>query len=325
MTHVSVSIIRKKKQSGTFVPPDSVLEVNLRDGDFLFVRHDFERTDDGHGYKEGNPPVYGVPRQRLPYFEQKNQNGIPETQMLYGRDPKTGRIYDFTEWSESWQLRAFELLRWAIDNRLEMGEPYEYVRRVNGKLVKTTESDPYARVRYKPYLSDATRDYIPVSLLGIWEDSYSDSVALNDNHAFDDGLADYVQRRNLNAKPMQLKSLLMGGLPVMKLGVDGQYTVIDALDPLQPAPPLDWILRNKKHCIGWGTAADVLNADGSLARLSDGRWKVSMWGKFKAACRMLGIANVGFPYFIFGRGGTNLVPTVRLIRKQIGRYSPYVP
>ena len=309
--------------SSDFVPRDSVLELHPADGDFWFVRHDFERWE--HGYVDGNPPRYGVPRQRMPGFEQPNQNGIPETQMLFGRDPKTGKIYDFTEWSESWQLRSFELLRWAIDDLIPMGEPYDYVIRKNGKWVKTAKDDPYARVRYAPFLTDATRDYIPASLLGVWEDSYSDSVALNDNHAFDDGFADYVQGRNLGAKPMQHKSLLMGGLPVKKLGVDGQHTVIDALDPLLPAPSLDWILQHKKHCIGWGTAADVRNSDGTFAKLPDGRWRVSMWGKFKASCQALGIPPVGFPYFIFGRGGFNRVPTNRLIKKPLGRYRPYVP
>lgn len=53
-----------------FVPRDSVLELDPADGDFWFVRHDYERTE--HGYVDGNPPRYGVPRQRLASLESRD-------------------------------------------------------------------------------------------------------------------------------------------------------------------------------------------------------------------------------------------------------------
>jgi hypothetical protein len=298
-----------------FIPPDQRLRVDFSKGNFFRCRHDFEL--ERNGYRE-KPLKYGTPRQKQPGFEQPNKSGMPETVMMFGRDPSTGRVYDFTHFSKEWQERAKELLDWAIDHRLEEGVPFAYYKRINGKVYPTSADDPFARVKYKPYLSDAQNDYIPFSSLGIWEDSYSDSVALTDNHAFDDGLADWVQMRNLDKALMQHKALLMGGLPVNVLGTNGKYKIIETLDPLQPPPPLEWILEHKPYLIGWGVAADVV-------KLPDGRWVCSMWGKFKAACKELGIPNVGFPYFIFGRGGTNLVLTENLIKMTNEEYTPYVP
>jgi len=283
-----------------FVPKDKNLYIDPAMSDVLFVRHDQERLE--HGYQAGPPEKMGLPRQRVGGFEQPNKSGIPQTQNLEGRDPFTGRDYEFTAWLKSWQERQLELMRWATDDRFEMGEPFAYYKIIAGKEYATTKDDPFARTKYKPFLTDENGKYVPFSYLGFFDDAFCDHVALSDKHAFDNGFRVEVLDRNMNSKQAELKSLVFGGNPVNTLGRDGQYTLFETFDMLQDAPPLDWILKNKSYLISWATCTDVI----------------------KPACRALGMDPVGFPHFVLARGGVSRVLTSRLIKKPLGKWVPYV-
>lgn len=305
MLSLPVIAIYDKKEVG-YMPtpprPDKNLSVDLSAGDWYKVRHDFERYD--HGFRD-NPLKYGLPRQLLPDYEQKKP--MPETEMTWQLPRADGA---FTPFTKAWQFLYYELLEWIIGGRLEKGvKTGRYWQKINGKKVYVNDN-PYARVEYTRY-----------SMMEVWEDMVSDSVALTDQHAFDNGLADYVQGRNLSALPMQIKRLLFGGTVVNRLGVDGKYTVIETLDPTKPPPTLAWILANKPHLIQWTTEIGCLDNQ----KLADGRWVVAMFGKFKPACDYFGFERVGVPYFVLGHGGANLVLTERLMKLTTAEYTPYVP
>lgn len=282
--------------------PDVNLRVDLSAGDWWRVRHDFERHE--HGFRE-TPLKYGKPRQLLGGYEQKEP--MPQTEMTWQLPRSDG---GFTPFTKELQFLYAELLEWAIGGRLPKGEKTgRYWQKINGKKVYVPDS-PYVRVEYTPY-----------SMMAVWEDMFSDSVALTDNHAFDNGFADYVQGRNLNAPPMDIKRLLFGGSVVKKIGVDGKYTVIEALDATKPLPTLQWILDNKPHLIQW---TNEIGCEDNQ-KLPDGRWTVAMFGKFKPACDHYGWERVGVPYFVLGHGGWNLVKTERLMKLDTAKYSAYVP
>jgi|SRR3990172_12146023 len=286
---------------GTYIPKDRGLRVDFSKGDWWRCRHDFERTAFGY-----NPPKYGLPRQRAVqgYSQLKP---MPQTVMTWQLPRSDG---GFTPFTQEWQFRYYELLEWAIDGRLERGERTgRYWKKINGKKV-FGPYDSYSRVEYTPY-----------SMMGVWEDTVSDSVGLTDGHSFDNGLADYVQLLNLSAQPMQIKRLLFGGTALRKMGLSDKYTIFETLDPTQHPPTLQWIIENKPYLIQWTTEIGCLEEQ----KLADGRWVVAMFGKFKPTCDYFGLARVGVPYFIFGRGGTNLVLTEHIIPMETEAYSMYVP
>jgi hypothetical protein len=285
-----------------FPRPDKNLTIGFPLEEAYRVRHDFERFE--HGYTE-SPLRYGKPRQLLGFYEQKKP--MPQTEMTWQLPRSDGA---FTPFTKAWQFLYYELLEWVIGGRLEKGvKTGRYWQKINGKKV-FVQDNPYARVEYTPY-----------SMMEVWEDMVSDSVALTDQHAFDNGLADYVQGRNLSAQPMQIKRLLFGGTVLRKIGVDGQYTMVEALDPRLPPPSLQWILENKPYLIQWTTEIGCYDHQ----RLADGRWVVAMFGKFKPACDHFGWERVGVPYFVLGHGGWNLVKTERLMKLKTEAYTPYVP
>lgn len=290
------------KQPTVFSRPDVGLRISFPLEEAYQVRPDFMRFD--HGYRE-KPLRWGKPRQLLPGYEQKE--AMPQTEMSWQLPRADG---GFTRFTKEWQFLYYELLEWAIHGRLEKGKPTgRYWQKINGKKVFVADN-PYARVEYTPY-----------SMMEVWEDMFSDSVALTDGHAFDNGRADYVQGRNLSAPPMDIKRLLFGLTVLRKIGVDGIYTKYEALDPRLPPPTLQWILENKPYLIQWtneiGCKPEHL--------LPDGRWTVAMFGKFKPSCDHFGYERTGVPYFVLGHGGWNLVKTERLMKLAKPEYSAYVP
>lgn len=294
--------MRIVRNAPEFKRPDVGLRVDFGQGDFWRCRHDFERVENGYG----GGTKWGVPRQLIPGYEQ--QKPMPQTVMTWQLPRADG---GFTPFTRDWQFRFYELLEWGIGGRLEKGVPTgRYWKKING-VKRYVPDDPYARVEYTPY-----------SMMEVWEDVVSDSVALTDQHAFDNGYADYVQGRNLSAPPMQIKRLLFGGTVIRKLGVSDKYTIFETLDPQKPPPSLQWILDNKPYLIQWTTEISCCKNE---MKLPDGRWTVAMWGKYKPACDHFGWERTGVPYFVFGHGGENIVKTEHIMKMTDETYSPYVP
>lgn len=297
----------KKLLKPTYPRRDVGLKITFPLEEAYQVRPDFMRFD--HGYRE-KPLRWGKPRQ-LVIDEDGNryekQKPMPQTEMTWQLPRSDG---GFTPFTKEWQFAYKELFEWAIHGRLEEGKPTgRYWKKINGKKVFVPK-DPYVRVEYTPY-----------SMMEVWEDMFSDSVALTDQHAFDNGRADYVQGINLNAPPMDIKRLLFGLSVVRKIGVDGQYTMYEALDPREKPPKLQWILDNKPYLIQWTNEIGCKDEH----KLPDGRWTVAMFGKFKPACDYFGFERTGVPYFVLGHGGWNLVKTERLMKLNQESYSAYVP
>lgn len=335
---LSITIKGKRTPSGSFTPKDKTLWADPKNADLAFFRHDHER--ESHGYIAPPKLKYGVPRQKIPGFEQPNQNGIPETVMLWGRrrEGQELRRYDFFDWSPAHQRLQLELIDWALDYRLkENGNVFGYYDRAGNQ---TTASDPYAIVRYRPYTTKAAEKdkviHVPLSRLGVWADSFADSVALTDNHSYDDGYWDSILNRNVGKPIVQRKALGFGGNLLRRIGKEEGRIKISALNPLCEPPPLEWILEYHPEWILWCTSADVWEIRNNVktpAMYADGRWKVSMWGKLKGVCETLGIANTGFPTILYGYNnlnptaleGYNLVNESDVIEKKLGSYTPYVP
>jgi hypothetical protein len=257
------------------LPKDEGLTVPAG-GDFFRILHDFELSE----YNQ-------KPRQLDDGWEQDVPTAMPSTRMLWGCRPS-----DFLPMSREWQIWLYELLKWAVDDRIPAGN---------------------------------------MTQIGSLQWAYADLIAnhraFTDQHAPENGYADYVTGRNITAKPYEWKCLQTSGNLVKKVSYPASATAwfkthciaIEALDPSQPPPKLEWVLKEKPHLIGWAT-------EQSVTKLSNGRWVVSRFPQLKVATRAYGIPEVGTPFPVIGTGGVNFIKKIHVKAIASGAgYSPYVP
>ena len=293
LTIFSNGDLTREVENPTSIIKDVGLSVPL-DGNFYRVMHDWELPE--FDYK---------PRQYDPAYEQMKP--MPSTRMMWDCKPS-----DFVPLSSEWQFWIYDLLDWASGGQLPKGEIEYYYTIERGVVVKSSPSNPYARVK-------CTYG----SLLWVWEDLTANHRAFTDGHAPDSGFADYVIGRNLSAKPMSWKSLHNTGNIVKVIGSSGQYKVLETLDMSKPPPELQWVVENKPWLIGWATEQSVYE----LPRVGNKRsWTVAKFPQLKLACRAHGLPEVGTPFPVVGKYQTNTMLSSHLEMVARGsHYSPYVP
>jgi hypothetical protein len=294
MPIVSVSVTRKNNPVPSFAPWDEVLRTP-KVGQAAIVVHDADPQLD-YWFE-------GKPRQKRPDFEQ-DKDPMPATRPVRGLPIKPS---GFVSMRDDWQMRQFELMQWAAGGRMTMGEPIKWF------LVQEKEKRKYV----PKGTIGALPEYPPDTLMGAWHYLFRDHAVYTDANSYDtfsDQRWDAVQNINPAGKPYCQKELIMTGNAVQLKGkspVPG-YHQIDALDGTKPAPPLEWILEHKPHCI-------LALTEQGITKLPDGRWNVSRFWHLEAA-------GVGTPIFLLAKQDSLLIRKeyVRLIGNDEA-YSPYVP
>ena len=242
------------------------------------------------------------PRQKKPSFQQFIP--VPSTRPVRGNLIKPS---GFVSMRDDWQLRQFELMQWAARGKLPMGEPVKWFVVQEHEKRKNV---PQGTIRALP-------EYPPHTLMGAWHFLFRDHAVYSDANAYDtfeDQRWDAVQNVNTARKPYCQKELIMTGNVVKLNGVSeipGHFR-IDALDGTKPAPPLEWILQNKSHCI-------LALTEQGLREEPDGTWNVARFGHLEKA-------GVGTPIFLLAKQDTLLIRKeyVRLVDNDMP-YSPYNP
>lgn len=139
-------------------------------------------------------------------------------------------------------------------------------------------------------------------LFTAWADITTERKALTDNHGLAHFYADLIMRIFVNNDPIMQKGLIFGGTMVKMKGLTGN--VIEALDPSQEAPSLEWLLQHP-WLWGWTT---VIQSD----------YVSSKWPNLKR------FTDNGVPYLILGYSGRNRVLSEDLIALKNNQvYSPY--
>lgn len=276
---------------------DTLLRVPNDGGTYAFVLHDWQLPE--FEYK---------PRQLVNGYEQKK--AMPSTRMLWGRDPE-GRIYDFATFSKEWQFWLLDLIKRTLPSEIPYGEKEYFFDVVYGR-VRIVKEHPYAHLK----CTDG-------SLLQTYTNLVEDHRSFTDTNAPENGKTDWVTGRNLNANtPYMVKCLMTTGNIVKILGSKNDCYIIEALDLLKSPPPIDSIL-NKGWLIQWATEQTLVELPPLNGKR---RWTVSRYPQLKVACRFNNLPEIGTPFGVFSKGGTNLIKKSHVrIMKPDEVYSPYVP
>lgn len=309
---VSITIIIKP---ATVIAPDKAWDLTLRvptDGKrYVRVLHDWE--------PKLKPWFDLKPRQKKPGFEQPNIE-VPSTRPLEGETKVNPS--DFIYMLPSWQQRQIELMIWASGGRAPMGEVMAYVIVVDHDKLKIVP----------PGTKDSYPLYQPNSILGAYQRLFQDHAFLSDAHAwntytdkpteFKSGLfRDEVLKFNLhNPLPWAQKSITMTGnihalienTYGMEPGEIGKMYKVEALDGLQEAPPLDYLLNEKRHCI-------IACTEQGLDQYPNGTWTVAPFWHLEPW-------GAGTPVFSLAKKNWNLVEKRFVEFIEPGTpYSPYNP
>lgn len=279
-------------------------------GDSVRVMHDWEP---GLKWKFDLKP-----RQAQPNYEQ--YAAMPATRPLEGET--STKPSDFCYMLESWQHRQLELMIWAAKGRAPMGQVIQWV--------KVAEKDKLVEV--PKGTKDAYPLYQPNSILGAYQHLFQDHAFLSDAHAWNTYSDDHSDPRaglfrdvvlgfNLNNPlPWAQKSLTMTGNIHLKInnteGMNpGEIThcfKVEALDGTKEAPPLDYLLNEKMHCI-------IACTEQGLNRYPNGTWTVAPFWHLEPW-------GAGTPIFTLAKKAWNLIDKayVEPIGQDIA-YSPYNP
>lgn len=100
-----------------------------------------------------------------------------------------------------------------------------------------------------------------------WKSMIEDLRYNTDNHAPENGYADYITGRNIGAKPFEVKSLITGGNIVKVLAINGRDYKIETLDFSKTPPNVNDIWDSKFWLYHWATSETV-------ELISKGKWWV---------------------------------------------------
>jgi len=227
------------------------------------------------------------PRQFNPGWEQQTPTAVPSTRMMWGCRPS-----DFVPMKREWQFWLYELLEWASDRLIPRGDMNE----IN-------------------------------SLSWAYANLIANHRAFTDQHAPENGFADYVTGRNEAAKPYEWKSLHATGNIVKRISHPASATAwhrtncyaIEALNLSKPPPKLGYLLDKTPYLIGWATEQGV-------TQLPDGQWVVSRFPQLRVPLSAAKFPEVGTPFPVVSRDGVNYIKKTHVVRINNGvKYSPYVP
>jgi hypothetical protein len=306
---MSITINIRRSQKYPSQPWDRTLRVPNDGFRYIRVPHDWEES---LKWK-----FDGEPRQFGQDFEQVIE--VPSTRPLRG-ETKT-KPSDFVYMRESWQRRQLELLIWAARGKAPMGEVIKWVVVIEKDKLKEVPKGT----------KNAYPMYQPNSILGVYQRLFQDHAFLSDAHAWNTFAADadprsglfkdYVLSFNMkNPLPWAQKSITMTGnihrlienTIGMEAGEIARMHKVEALDGTKDAPPLDYLLNEKMHCI-------LACTEQGLNLYPNGTWTVAPFWHLEPW-------GAGTPIFSLAKKDWNLIEKVYAEPIAPGtRYSPYNP
>ena len=222
--------------------------------------------------------------------------------------------HDFETAFWDYKPRAYNIGGWKPDLNPKGAFPDTFTcTTVGGTRERVPLTKPFQQLWFD-LLKEASKNNIPEEELIVrWAHITEHGRALTDFFAVQQGYRDYILQRNLSAKDIQQKTLVMGGNIVRVIGSDKNNWYIEAINTSQPAPEAADII-DKPWLVHWGTQS-------TIEKLGKDGYMVADWGQLN-----YGSEHYGVPYMVVSPNGKLEIGKEFLKPIANGTvFSPYAP
>jgi hypothetical protein len=233
----------------------------------------------------------------------------------YDKNLRVPDVGKFGQLLHDWQLEEYNYGLRVLRNDAEIAYPSTRQFRTAPSHVEMSE--PWQRW-YFALISYVAGGYLTYAeLLEVWRATVGDHVAFTDDHAPENGRADYITRRNLGAKPLAWATLGMTGNLVKILDRRGETLLIEALDVSKPPPSVHEAL-GKPWLVHWATEQRNFPVAGGYV--------VSNFPQLEIHLKRKGFPAHGLPVPVMSANGTQTAHMSYIQRVQNGaEYDVYYP